>query len=280
MVEDKSNSFLWLLLFFFACPLLCCGILASNSNPFGSGPTASSSPTTQENLPSTASSSPTTQENLPSTASSSPTSDVNSSTAVPPLPGRFTQVSLLSYFNNKGIGSAPGQANFDGSGYSYPAKQLPSAGLRRLGGVPYQFPRSAPKANDNVAALGQVIKLPPGNYQQAFLLVSTTWGLVENTLKITVHYTDGSTSSATIDSPDWRLGPSGVVNIDRYTSTGIEGLVHIYAIHIAMNRAKRASSLTLPTTVRPSTLASRTTIQAGPSSLCLHVFALTLQHAA
>ncbi|HEX3642681.1 MAG TPA: hypothetical protein VHV10_15455, partial [Ktedonobacteraceae bacterium] len=33
-------------------------------------------------------------------------------------------VSLSSYVNNKGIGSAPGQANVDGSGYSYPADQL------------------------------------------------------------------------------------------------------------------------------------------------------------
>ena len=37
----------------------------------------------------------------------------------------FVQVSLLPYLNNEGIGSAPGQGNFDGSGYTYPTDQLP-----------------------------------------------------------------------------------------------------------------------------------------------------------
>jgi hypothetical protein len=228
MVEDKASSFLWLLLLFFGCPLLCCGILSSNSNLFDLGP-------------------------------------ISPNDALPPK-GDFTQVSLLSYLNNKGIGSAPGQANFDGSGFSYAAKQLPPGGLRLLGGVPYQFPRSAPKANDNIAALGQVIKLPPGNYRRAFLLVSSSWGS-NNLLKVTVHYTDGSISSGSFYAPDWVLGPSGVVNSShRYSSTDTQGPVHIYAVQIAMNRAKKASSLILPKTAQPNT---------GIPSL--HVFALTLQ---
>ena len=92
---------------------------------------------------------------------------------VPALPtetsGHFVPVPLPRYFNNKGIGSAPGQGNFDGSGYAYPANQLPPAGQTVLNGVPYQFPGSAPGTNDNIAALGQTITLPQGNYQQASL---------------------------------------------------------------------------------------------------------------
>jgi hypothetical protein len=177
----------------------------------------------------------------------------------------FVKVSLLPYLNNKGIGSAPGQANFDGSGYAYPANQLPPSGQTILGGVPYQFPSSASKANDNIAALGQTITLPQGNYQQAFLLASTSWGSVSD--EIIVHYTDGSTSSELVSVDDWSIGASGVVNTSsRYSPTDIEGAVHIYAIQIAMDRTKTASSLTLPTTARP-----------GPNIPCLHVFALTLQ---
>ena len=175
------------------------------------------------------------------------------------------QVSLLPYFNNKGIGSAPGQANFDGSGFSYPADQLPPAGQTTLNGIPYQFPNSAPRTNDNVAALGQTITLPQGNYQQASLLVATSWGTING--KIVVHYTDGSTYSGSFDVPDWGIGPAGVVNTSyRYAPSGKSGSVHIYAIQIPMDRTKRASSLTLPTTTQPS--------QYIP---CLHVFALTLQ---
>src|SRR5260370_28803152 len=85
-------------------------------------------------------------------------------------------VPLSSYVNNKGIGSAPGQANLDGSGYAYPANQLPPAGQRTLNGVSYLFPGSTPGANDNVVALGQTIKFSQGNYLQAFLLVTATYG--------------------------------------------------------------------------------------------------------
>jgi hypothetical protein len=177
----------------------------------------------------------------------------------------FVQISLLPYLNNKGIGSAPGQGNFDGSGYAYPADQLPPSGQTVLNGVPYLFPSSAPGTNDNIAALGQTIMLPPGNYQQAFLLVSASWGSVSD--KIVVHYIDGSTSSELVSVDDWSIGPSGVVNTrSRYSSTDTEGPVHIYAIQIAINRAKKAYSLTLPTTALP-----------GPNIACLHVFAVTLQ---
>jgi alpha-L-fucosidase len=228
MIEHKPSSFLWLLLFLFAFPLLCCGVLSYNLSLSTSGPT------------------------------------------VPVLPARFVQVPLFTYLNNKGIGSAPGQGNLDGSGFAYPTNQLPPAGQRILNEVPYQFPDSAPRANDNVVALGQTIKLPQGNYQQAFLLVTTSWGSVSNMI-IIVHYTDGSTSSGSLSVADWRIGSVGVVNTSyRYSSTGIDqGPVRIYAIQIAMDRTKIASSLTLPMTTRP-----------GPFRTSLHVFALTLQYAA
>jgi hypothetical protein len=258
MAEAKSRSFLWPLLLFFVCPLLCCGILSSNSNIFDAGSTVPGSPIASSSP--IASASLTIQTNLPTT-------EAITATAVPPLPGRFTQVPLLSYLNNKGIGSAPGEANFDGSGFSYPAMQLPPGGPRLLGGVRYLFPKSAPKTNDNIAALGQVIKFSPGKYQRAFMLVSTSWGTSNNPLSVTVHYADGSTSSGSFSSPDWADGPSGVVNIShRYSSTDAQGPAHIYAVQIAMDSTKIASSLTLPTTALPKV-----------GVPCLHVFALTLQ---
>jgi alpha-L-fucosidase len=188
---------------------------------------------------------------------------------------RLIPISLLSYLNNKGIGSAPGQANTDGSGFSYPANQLPQAGQRTFNGVLYQFPASAPRANDNVVALGQTIKLSPGNYQQAFLLGTETWGPSSGSNSsmsstIIVHYTDGSASSASLSVPDWKIGPPGVVNTTyRYSSTGItQDAVHMYTMQIGIDPTKRASSLTLPLTTQPS-----------PQQASLHVFALTLQKA-
>ncbi len=188
---------------------------------------------------------------------------------VPVLASRFVQVSLLPYLNNKGIGSTFGQGDLDGSGFVYPANQLPAAGQRTMNEVPYLFPASAPMVNDNVVALGQTIKIPQGSYQQAFLLATTSWGSVSN--RIIVHYTDGSISSGSVSVEDWRMGPDGVLNPSyRYSPTGIDqGAVHMYAIQIAIDHTKVVSSLTLPMTTPPS-----------PSSPSLHVFALTLQNAA
>jgi alpha-L-fucosidase len=181
--------------------------------------------------------------------------------------GGFVQVPLLQYFNNKGIGSVPGQADFDGSGFSYPEDQLPPTGhMTTLEGIPYQFPGRAPDGSDNIAALGQTITLPQGNYQQAFLLVANSW-IYSIKATIVVHYMDGSTTSASPTVYDWNVGPSGVVNTDyRFSPSGKSGPVHIYAIQISMDSAKIASSLTLPMTAEPS-----------PHTPCLHVFALTLQ---
>ncbi len=175
------------------------------------------------------------------------------------------QIPLSSYLNNKGIGSAPGQGDFDGSGYSYPASQLPT-GHVIIKGIPYQFPGSISGGYDNIAALGQTIMFPQRNYQQAYLLVSASWGSVSD--EIIVHYTDGSTSSGLVNADDWRIGRPGVINPGyRYSPAGIDqGPVYIYAIQIPIDSTKTASSLTLPMTAEPS-----------PYTPCLHVFALTLQ---
>ena len=237
MTEHKPISF-FVLTFLLLCSLLCCCV-SYNKHMLTSGPT------------------------------------VPTGLALISSPTRLIPISLFSYLNNKGIGSGPGQANTDGSGFSYPANQLPQAGQRTFEGVPYQFPASAPRANDNVVALGQTIKLPPGNYQQAFLLVAETWGPGSGSHdpmsnKIIVHYTDESTSSGPLSVPDWKIGPPGVVNTTyRYSSTGIaQDAVHIYAMQIEIDPTKIASSLTLPSTAQPS-----------PQQASLHVFALTLQNA-
>ena len=187
-----------------------------------------------------------------------------------PAPVPFATISLSSYINNEGIGSAPGQANFDGSGYAYPADQLPLAGQRTFNGVPYLFPESKPGVNDNVVALGQTIKFPQGSYQQAFLLVVASWGQTGGTA--TIHYTDGSTSSASLSAPDWDMGgPSGSVvqTSYRYSPTSSDQTpVYIYAVQITVDSSKIASSLTLPSIAQPA-----------PNQPSLHVFALTLHHA-
>jgi serine/threonine protein kinase len=193
----------------------------------------------------------------------SPTAPATS-TPVTPAP---VQVSLTSFFNNKGIGSFPGQANFDGSGYSYPANELPSGGLITVQGVVYLFPNNAPRTNDNVIASGQTIPLTPGNYRQAFLLVASSWGSVSSS--ITVRYTDGSTTVSDVTVPDWYDGPlNGLSASYRYSSYGIDRhAVYIYVLSITLDSARTASALILPA------------LPYGPYYMSrIHLFSLTLLH--
>jgi len=177
------------------------------------------------------------------------------------------QVPLTAFFNNKGIGSVPGQANFDGSGYAYPASQLPHGGPITIAGETYQFPASAPGASDNIIAAGQTISLTPGNYHQALLLVSSSWGPVSGI--ITIHYADGSTTRTNVTVADWYYGPSnGLSTQERYTSTGIDPHpVYIFVLPVTLDAARVVKALVLP---------AQLTRQNANGHL--HVFALTLVH--
>jgi alpha-L-fucosidase len=183
-----------------------------------------------------------------------------------PASSQPVPVPLTPYLNNDGIGSAPGQANFDGSGYSYPASQLPAGQTVTLGGIPYDFPAAA--GNDNVAAVGQSVTLPQGHDIEAFLLVASSYGPASGTA--VVHYTDGSTTSVPVTAPDWYSGGTGLVNPGfRYTPTGTDQHpVAIFGATVWMDPSRTAQSITLPTTAAPK-----------PNTASMHIFAMTLQPA-
>jgi alpha-L-fucosidase len=175
-------------------------------------------------------------------------------------------VSLSGLVNDDGIGGSPGQADFDGSHYSYPADQLPAAGTVTLGGVPYDFPSAA--GNDNVVALGQDVALPHGHYVTAYVLGASSYGQTGGTA--TVHYADGGTTQASLSAPDWYSGGGGAVTASyRYTPTGTDAhAVGVFPLSVWLDPSREATSITLPTTATPA---------AGTSSL--HLFALSLQPA-
>jgi alpha-L-fucosidase len=172
-------------------------------------------------------------------------------------------VPLSAYANNDGIGSAPGQANFDGSGYSYPADQMPAAGPVTLGGVPYQFPASA--GDDNVVAAGQALALPQGHYVGAYLLDASSYGPASGTA--TVHYADGTSTQDSLSAPDWYASGGAVTASYRYTPSGTDQHpVSIYASTVWLDPGKTATSITVPQTAAPA-----------PNQASMHIFALSLQ---
>ena len=183
----------------------------------------------------------------------------------------LAQVSLSALFNNRGAGNWPGDADFDGAGYSYPADQLPSGSSITINGVPYQFPTLAPGTNDNINAFGQTIPLPSGHYHQAAFLMSSIWGPVTGTL--TIQYSDGSSSTADLTIPDWINNSNKPSNVAdawltsyRYSQSGkSQHISYIYAITVPLDSTRTAKALVLPSQL------------SGFKSTCqLHVFALTV----
>ncbi|MEJ3750200.1 hypothetical protein WEI85_43940 [Actinomycetes bacterium KLBMP 9797] len=177
-------------------------------------------------------------------------------------------VPLDDLFDNNGIGVAAGDANLDGSGYGFPAAGLPT-GAVTVDGVPYRLAAStAAGQNDNVVALGQTVTVPAGQYVAAFLLAASSYGSAGGTA--TVHYADGTTSSADIFAPDWYSGGAGAVTAPyRYSPWGTDQHpVALYAVQVWMDPARTARSITLPVTAAPAE---------GVSSM--HVFALSMQPA-
>ncbi|MFE4665030.1 alpha-L-fucosidase [Streptomyces sp. NPDC056716] len=176
-------------------------------------------------------------------------------------------VPLDAYFDNDGIDTAAARGgDFDGSGYTFPGEELPSGPIE-ADGIPFLFPSSDAGAKNNVVALGQRIELPKGRYLSALFLTAGSYGNASGTL--TVHYADGSTSTAGLGGTDWYQAGGGPVSAPyRYQPDGGKDQ-HSVGIGIAevwTDSSREAVALTLPTT---------SPAQEGRTSL--HVFALSLQ---
>ncbi len=188
--------------------------------------------------------------------------------ASPAEPTDPVPVQLSSYFDNDGISSASARGgSFDGSGYTFPAEELPPGGRVTVAGVPYEFPGSAAGSANNVVARGQRIALPPGRYSAAHLLAASSYG--DTNGAITAHYADGTTSAATVTVPDWYSGGTGALTPSfRYRPDGARDphQVHIYAIQAALDSSREVTGLTLPATALPA-----------PERASMHVFALSVQ---
>jgi alpha-L-fucosidase len=188
--------------------------------------------------------------------------------AVPAPPA--VPVPLDAYFDNDGIDSATAHdGDFDGSGYTFPAENLPVGQTVTVGGLPFRLGSAAAGAKNNIAAVGQQITLPQGRYFNAEFLVAASYGTTGGTA--TVHYADGSTTQGSLNGPDWYTGSGALVSAYRYAPGGAvdDNPVSISTGQVWIDPTKDAVALTLPTTAQPA---------AGVSSL--HVFALTLQPAA
>jgi beta-glucosidase len=183
---------------------------------------------------------------------------------------KIPYASLVAAVNGTGISddANPAAGNFDGSGYSFSAQALASAGLTpgasvAYGGLTYHWPDAAAGTPDMVTAAGQVISLA-GNGTTLGLLGSANNGTASG--PVTVTYTDGTTSSGTVTFADW-YGNVAVSGCSLAVTTanwnqppnGIgPHAVSLYTSAIALTPGKQPAAITLPDESR------------------LHIFAATL----
>ncbi|MER7930959.1 MULTISPECIES: alpha-L-fucosidase [unclassified Streptomyces] len=186
-----------------------------------------------------------------------------SSWAAVPAP---VPVPLDSLYDNDGIDTADARGgDFDGSGYTFPGEELP-AGRVEVDGIAFDFPAATAGAANNVVARGQRVDLPGGHYLSAVLLTAGSYGNASG--RATVHYQDGSTSTAGLSGADWYAVGGSLTAPYRYRPDGGKDphAVGIGTCEVWIDPRRAAVALTLPVT--------------GPAeagTTALHVFALSLQ---
>jgi predicted alpha-1,2-mannosidase len=161
---------------------------------------------------------------------------------------------LSGQYDLDGVSTAGATAggDFDGTGTSFPAEQLPASGTGVLDGRAYAFPDTAGAAKNFATAHGQTVPLTAHAYSALDVLLSAHHGDVTGTA--TVHYADGSSAPVSLKATDWaasgpRLGEDTAIHFDsRYDSHGAaDGVaINLWHLTVPLDPAKQAVSITLP----------------------------------
>ncbi len=187
--------------------------------------------------------------------------------------------SLSAAYNNTGISDNADEsaADYDGSGDSFSAQALaagtPTAltpGTKvTIGGTTFTWPDVAAGTPDNVVASGQTIALS-GSGTDLGLLGSSQNGTATGT--VTIHYTDGSTTSTSLNMADWYANAPAVGN-QLLTTTSSWNFqsnslgahpVSLYFASVPLAKGKTVASVTLPT------------LSTAGGTTAMHVFAMAI----
>ncbi|MFD8646678.1 lectin [Streptomyces mirabilis] len=178
---------------------------------------------------------------------------------------------LWPYATNKGIypDGTSYSGGFDGGGWAFSQNALSAAGVTSgstltVDGVSYTWPSVTSGQLDNLEMAGQTIPMPAGTSGASLGLLGsaanapTDGSGVSGT--VTVTYTDGTTSQATVGFSDWTLngGSSKPLAGDTtavttaYRNTGSGGRdnvkTYVFATKVPLDASKQVASITLPVT--------------------------------
>lgn len=190
------------------------------------------------------------------------------------LPSSSVSVSVAKsgevwpYYTNAGVtdDNNTSAASFDSSGFSYSADALSAAGVTpgstvKSGAISYTWPNVPSGTPNNIEESGQTIPLNvPAGATSIGLLGSATNGDPEAGAggDVTVHYTDGTSSTFSANFSDWTLNAGGSKPVEGDTTVATlpyrngAGNQHdnvntyLFSVSGALTAGKTVASITLP----------------------------------
>jgi predicted alpha-1,2-mannosidase len=190
--------------------------------------------------------------------------------------GISPSANVSDYFSNAGISDDSTQscADYDGGGFTYSAQALSAAGLTPGGtvtsdGLTYTWPNVPSCQKDNLLASGQTLLVNgKAGATKLGLLGSASNGTAQGT--ITVTYTDGTSSTATVVFTDWAQPASGgntaVATMPYRNTRGGSSqpiTMYVFAEEVPLDSSKTVASVTMPN------------VSSAIGTTAMHIFALT-----
>jgi amino acid adenylation domain-containing protein len=118
----------------------------------------------------------------------------------------LSYLDLNQYLNNHGCGSASFDnctADLNGIGQYFLIESMPPEGVLEAGDMRFRFPRLADGVNDNIACVGQMVEVPPGEYSQLMILGCGDEGFFSEPM--VVEYEDGAKEEIFLEFSCWWL---------------------------------------------------------------------------
>jgi predicted alpha-1,2-mannosidase len=198
-------------------------------------------------------------------------------------------VDLDAAYDNDGVATldAPDQGDFDGTGASFAADQLPAPGPVTLGGVTYQAPPTSGSSRNFVKSTGQAVALPSGDYSSLHIVGASdngSTGAASATAVVT--YTDGSTATVPLELTGWTNKAPDFGNAVALTTayqlkagTGKTGTkASLYETTVPLESGKQVRSLSLAAPSVPAWVAPGSGGLDWQRDSDLEIYAMTLQH--
>ncbi|MBB4689263.1 GH92 family glycosyl hydrolase [Amycolatopsis jiangsuensis] len=197
-------------------------------------------------------------------------------------------VDLNAAYNNDGVATldAPGEGDFDGTGVSYAADQLPAPGPVTFGDVTYQAPPTSGSSPNFVKSTGQALALPSGHYGSLHIVGASdngSTGAASATAVVT--YTDGSAATVPLQLTGWANTAPDFGNTVALTTayqlkagTGkVDNKASLYETTVPLEPGKQVRSLSLTAPSVPAWVAPGSGGLDWQRNSDLEIYAMTLQ---